>query len=335
MNKILITGGLGYIGSHTVAEIVDINSKIIIVDNLANSYLRIFRVLKELTNGEILFFNIDIRDRNQLEKIIVEYKPNKVIHFASLKSVSDSSINPDLYYENNVIGSKVLFDLIIKHKIKNIVFSSSATVYGEPKYLPINESHPLSATNPYAQNKIDIELMLKQISETVNDLSIKILRYFNPIGSHSSLKIGENPKGIPNNLMPYIMGVAFGKYKYLKIFGSDFDTADGTGVRDYIHIHDIAIAHQAALNYEKEGINYFNIGTGKGYSVLNLLNTFEEINKIKIPFKFVKRRKGDVATVFADSKYAEEVLKWKAQKSLRDMCRDSFLFAKSQLELKK
>ena len=334
MNKILISGGLGYIGSHTVAEMVDINSEVIIVDNLTNSYLKTLKALKELTNREILFFNIDIRDRYQLEKIIIKYKPNKVIHFASLKSVSESSINPDLYYENNVIGSKVLFDLIIKHKIKNIVFSSSATVYGEPKYLPINESHPLSASNPYAQNKIDIELMLKQISEKVNDLSIKVLRYFNPIGSHPSFKIGENPKGIPNNLMPYIMGVVFGRYKYLKIFGSDFNTEDGTGVRDYIHINDLVLAHQAALNYEKGGIYFFNIGTGNGYSVLNLINTFEKVNEIKIPFKFVDRRKGDVATVFADSSYAERVLKWKAKKSLEDMCRDSFLFAKKQSELK-
>ncbi len=334
MNKVLITGGLGFIGSHTVAELVDINSEVIIIDNLTNSYLKTLKVLKELTNREILFFNIDIRNRDQLQKIFLKYKPNKVIHFASLKSVSDSSINPDLYYDNNVIGSKVLFDLIVKYDVKNLVFSSSATVYGDPKYLPINESHPLSATNPYAQNKIDIEFMLKNISSKYKDLSIKVLRYFNPIGSHPSFKIGENPKGIPNNLMPYIMGVVFGKYKFLKIFGSDFDTADGTGVRDYIHIHDLALAHQAALNYEKEGINYFNIGTGKGYSVLNLLKTFEEINKIKIPFKFVDRRKGDVATVFADSKSAEEVLNWKAQKNLEDMCRDSFLFAKKQSELK-
>tara|TARA_B100000035_G_scaffold36111_3_gene27287 strand:- start:5227 stop:6231 length:1005 start_codon:yes stop_codon:yes gene_type:complete len=334
MNTILITGGLGYIGSHTVAEMVDINSEVIIVDNLANSYFRIFKTLKELTNKKILFFNTDIRDKDELEKIFTKYKPNKVIHFASLKSVSDSSINPDLYHENNVVGSKVLFDLIIKHNIKNLVFSSSATVYGDPKYLPINESHPLSATNPYAQNKIDIELMLKRISEKYNDLSIKVLRYFNPIGSHSSLKIGESPKGIPNNLMPYIMGVAFGKYKFLKIFGSDFNTEDGTGVRDYIHINDLVLAHQAALKYEKEGIFYFNIGTGKGYSVLNLINTFEEVNEIKIPFKFVDRRKGDVATVFADSSYAERALKWKAKKSLEDMCRDSFLFAKGQSEQK-
>lgn len=334
MNKVLITGGLGFIGSHTVAELVDINSEVIIIDNLTNSYLKTLKALKELTNREILFFNIDIRNRDQLQKIFLKYKPNKVIHFASLKSVSDSSINPDLYYDNNVIGSKVLFDLIVKYDVKNLVFSSSATVYGDPKYLPINESHPLSATNPYAQNKIDIEFMLKKISSKYKDLSIKVLRYFNPIGSHPSFKIGENPKGIPNNLMPYIMGVVFGKYKFLKIFGSDFDTADGTGVRDYIHIHDLALAHQAALNYEKEGINYFNIGTGKGYSVLNLLKTFEEINKIKIPFKFVDRRKGDVATVFADSKSAEEVLNWKAQKNLEDMCRDSFLFAKKQSELK-
>ena len=183
--------------------------------------------------------------------------------------------------------------------------------------------------NPYAQNKIDIELMLKQISEKVNDLSIKVLRYFNPIGSHSSLKIGENPKGIPNNLMPYIMGVAFGKYKFLKIFGSDFDTADGTGVRDYIHIHDIAIAHQAALNYEKEGINYFNIGTGKGYSVLNLLNTFEEINKIKIPFKFVKRRKGDVIIAFADVSKIKQNIGWVCKHSVDDALKSSWFWEKN------
>lgn len=327
MNKILITGGLGYIGSHTVAELANNNSEVIIVDNLSNSYFRIFNALKEIKSSEIFFYNTDIRDQSKLEKIFIKHRPNQVIHFASLKSVSMSCERPNLYYENNVIGSEVLFDLVIKYNVKNIVFSSSATVYGNPEYLPIDEYHPLSATNPYAQNKIDIELMLSNMSMKYQELSIKVLRYFNPIGSHSSLILGESPKGKPNNLMPYIIAVAFGKYKNLKIFGSDFDTDDGTGVRDYIHINDLVVAHKKALNYKKNGIYFFNIGTGKGFSVLELLNSFQIVNNIEIPFKFVNRRSGDVASVFSNSKYAEDELKWKAQKSLNDMCRDSYLFA--------
>ena len=255
---------------------------------ISNSYFRIFNALKEIKSSEIFFYNTDIRDHSKLEKIFIKHRPNQVIHFASLKSVSMSCERPNLYYENNVIGSEVLFDLVIKYNVKNIVFSSSATVYGNPEYLPIDEYHPLSATNPYAQNKIDIELMLSNMSMKYQELSIKVLRYFNPIGSHSSLILGESPKGKPNNLMPYIIAVAFGKYKNLKIFGSDFDTDDGTGVRDYIHINDLVVAHKKALNYKKNGIYFFNIGTGKAQTFYNLAEAVvKNLNVTNSVIKFI------------------------------------------------
>jgi len=326
MEKILITGGLGFIGSHIVAELSNNYSEVIIVDNLVNSEIKVFDILQSMSSLKLFFYKIDIRDRFKLEEVFVKHCPENIIHCASLKSVSESFDMPEHYYDNNVNGSKVLIDLIIKYDIKKVVFSSSATVYGQPLYLPIDEKHPLSATNPYGQNKIDTEELFGRLVDTKKDVSISILRYFNPVGAHSSLLIGESPKGTPNNLMPYILAVAIGKYNRLKVFGSDFVTPDGTGIRDYIHITDLASAHLSALSLNEYGCHIFNIGTGIGHSVLDLIKTFEGTNNVNIPYEIVSRREGDVDSVYSETKKAEKKLKWKSTKNLSSMCRDSYNF---------
>lgn len=325
---ILITGGLGFIGSHFASKISQ-TENLVIVDNLSNSSTNIFNKLKKIAKKNIYFYDADIANFTKLQEIISTHKIHSIIHFAGLKSVGESFSFSAKYYYNNVVGSKILFDLIKRNNIQNLIFSSSATVYGKPIRLPLDENHPIRATNPYGQNKIDIENILKSDLYFKRDCSVKILRYFNPVGAHPSGLIGENPKRVPNNLMPYILKVAKDEYEKLCIFGNDYDTHDGSGVRDYIHIMDLVDGHMKALNYQKRGISTFNLGTGKGYSVLDLIKTFEQVNYVSIPFEISARRPGDVATVFANPTKAESVLGFKAKYSLEDMCRDAWKFAQN------
>ena len=328
MTNILVTGGLGFIGSHFAAQVCK-KYPLFIIDNLSNSSKHIYHKLLKFSNrNHIYFYNINVLDYAKMQKIIQSHKINSVIHFAGLKSVGESVNYPARYYYNNVIGSKILFDLIKSNNIQNLIFSSSATVYGKPIKLPLDESHPIQSTNPYGQNKIDIENILLSDPYFQNDCSVKILRYFNPIGAHPSGLIGESPKGIPNNLMPYILKVAQRRYQKVSVFGNDYDTHDGTGIRDYIHIMDLVDGHVKALNYQKKGVSIFNLGTGQGYSVLDLIKTFERVNHVSAPFEFVNRRSGDVAAVYANPSKAESVLDFKAKRTLEDMCRDAWTFAK-------
>ena len=324
---LLITGGLGFIGSHFAAQVCN-RLPIVIVDNLSNSSLSTYhKLLKHSKKNFVKFYKANIIDYERMQKIIKSHKINSVIHFAGLKSVGESVCFPAKYYYNNVIGSKILFDLVKKNNIQNLIFSSSATVYGAPIKLPLNEIHPIRAINPYGQNKIDIENILLGDPYFKSDCSVKILRYFNPVGAHPTGLIGENPKGIPNNLMPYILKVANREYKKVNVFGNDYETHDGTGVRDYIHIMDLVDGHIKALNFQKKGISIFNLGTGKGYSVLDLIKTFEDVNNVSVPFKISTRRPGDVASVYANPHKAESVLGFKAKRTLNDMCRDAWIFA--------
>lgn len=327
-NMILVCGFNGFIGSHLFVELLNNGFSIIGVDNFVNSrYKNIFK-MQNASGKKISFIKCNILDTYNLEEIFKKYSISTVIHLASLKSVGESSLYPAKYYYNNVLGSKSLFSLMRKYGVKNLIFSSSATVYGNPIKLPLCENHPIRSTNPYAQNKIDIENILLSDPYFQNDCSVKILRYFNPIGAHPSGLIGESPKGIPNNLMPYILKVAQREYQKVSVFGSDYDTYDGTGVRDYIHIMDLVDGHVKALNYQKKGVSIFNLGTGQGYSVLDLINTFEGVNHASVPFEFVNRRPGDVAAVYANPSKAESVLGFKAKRTLEDMCRDAWIFAK-------
>jgi UDP-glucose 4-epimerase len=325
---LLITGGLGFIGSHFAADVCK-NYPLVIVDNLSNSSKHVYhKLLKQTNKNHITFYNVNVLDHAKMQKIIQSHKINSVIHFAGLKSVGESAKYPAKYYYNNVIGSKILFDLIKSNNIQNLIFSSSATVYGTPMKLPLDEKHPIRSTNPYGQNKVDIENLLLNDSYFQNDCIVKILRYFNPIGAHPSGTIGESPKGIPNNLMPYILKVAKREYQKVRVFGNDYDTHDGTGVRDYIHIMDLVHGHVKALNYQKKGVSIFNLGTGQGYSVLDLIKTFGNVNNVSVPFEIVARRPGDVSAVYANPSKAESVLDFKAKRTLEDMCRDAWTFAK-------
>jgi len=324
---LLITGGLGFIGSHFAADVCK-NYPIVIVDNLSNSSLSVYhKLLKNSGKNNISFYNVNIHDYTKMQNIIQSHKINSVIHFAGLKSVGESVNYPAKYYYNNVIGSKILFDLVKKNNIQNVIFSSSATVYGAPIKLPLNETHPIRATNPYGQNKIDIENILLGNPYFKSDCSVKILRYFNPVGAHPTGLIGENPKGIPNNLMPYILKVANREYKKVSVFGNDYETHDGTGIRDYIHIMDLVEGHIKVLDYQKKGISTFNLGTGNGYSVLDLIKTFEHVNGVTVPYEIVSRRPGDVAAVYANPSKAESVLGFKARRTLENMCCDAWKFA--------
>jgi len=324
---ILITGGLGFIGSHFASKISQ-KENLVIVDNLSNSSLNIFFKLKMIAKKNIYFYKADIANFTKMQEIISTHKIHSIIHFAGLKSVGESFSFSARYYYNNVIGSKILFDLIKRNNIQNLIFSSSATVYGNPIKLPLDESHPIRAKNPYGQNKIDIENILLRDPYFQHDCSVKLLRYFNPIGAHPRGLIGESPKGIPNNLMPYILMVAKREYQKVRVFGNDYDTHDGTGVRDYIHIMDLVDGHIKALNYQKKGVSIFNLGTGQGYSVLDLIKTFGNVNNVSVPFEIVARRPGDVSAVYANPSKAESVLGFKAKRTLEDMCRDAWTFAK-------
>lgn len=328
--KILVTGGCGYIGSHTCCELLDNNYEVVIVDNLCNSKEDVIDSIKQITEKDVTFYKGDVCDVSLLEKIFSENDIEAVIHFAGLKAVGESVQKPLLYYRNNIDSTLSLLEVMSKFNCKKIVFSSSATVYGTPKTLPIKEDFPLSTTNPYGSTKLYIEGILKDLYVSDNEWSIAILRYFNPIGAHKSGLIGENPNGIPNNLMPYILKVATKELDILNVFGNDYDTKDGTGVRDYIHVVDLAKGHISAIDkvLKTTGVDCYNLGTGHGYSVLDLVKTFERVNDIKVNYKIVDRRPGDVAACYADPSYAKDKLNWEAELDIEDMCRDGYNYVK-------
>lgn len=324
--NVLVTGGAGYIGSHTMVELLNAGHDVVCIDNFMNSKMEaVFRVEK-ITGKKVKFYQGDIRDREILDKIFTENKIHSVINFAGLKAVGESCAKPLEYYENNIEGLLQLVFAMRDHDVKNLVFSSSATVYGKPKSVPIKEDFPLSTSNPYGSTKLFIEYILKDLFASDNSFNIAILRYFNPIGAHESGLIGEDPKGIPNNLFPYITQVAVGKRAELGVFGNDYNTHDGTGVRDYVHVVDLAKGHVLAVNklVENPGLIIVNLGTGKGYSVLDMVKAFEEANGVKIPYSIKPRRPGDIDECYADTSLANEVLGFKAEKTLFDMCKDGY-----------
>ncbi|MFZ7121902.1 MAG: UDP-glucose 4-epimerase GalE [Eubacteriaceae bacterium] len=324
--SILVTGGAGYIGSHTCVELLNADYDIIVVDNLSNSKLEALNRIEGITGKKIKFYEVDILDKDSLEKIFRENNIDAVIHFAGLKAVGESVELPMKYYYNNITGTLVLCEVMNKYNIKKMVFSSSATVYGVPKKVPISEDFPLSTTNPYGSTKLIIENILRDVYVSDKKWSVALLRYFNPIGAHESGRIGEDPNGRPNNLMPFITQVAVGKREKLSVFGNDYDTHDGTGVRDYIHVVDLAKGHLKALEkvMNTTGIDEYNLGTGTGYSVLDIVHNFEVATEKSIPYTIVDRRPGDIAKCYADPNKAKEILGWVAQKSIKDMCRDSW-----------
>jgi len=320
---VLITGGSGFLGSHMVALCLEKQIDLVVIDNLSNSDLSNLQKLESHFKVSVPFYNIDIRDKDKLSQFFKEHKLSAVMHFAGLKSVSESVANPGLYFENNVIGSQNLIDCIKEQRIKKTIFSSSATVYGEPQYLPIDEKHPLNPVNPYGQSKVDVEQLFLN-DEYFKTASVKILRYFNPVGSYKGI-ISEKPNGVPNNLMPYIIGVARGDYDYLNIYGNDYETIDGTGVRDYIHVMDLIYAHLSGLLDNNHGCEIFNVGCGKGYSVKQMVQTFEKVHKVKIPFKILPRRNGDVAICYAKTEKIKKSLNWKSIYNFDDICFDSWV----------
>lgn len=329
--KILVTGGTGYIGSHTCVELIKSGHEVVIVDNLYNSSITVLDAIEHITKVKATFYQVDILDKIALNQVFVEHKFDAVIHFAGYKAVGESVSIPLTYYQNNVAGSLNLYEIMKKHNVKKLVFSSSATVYGDPHTVPIKEDFPLSTTNPYGTTKLFNEMILQDLYKSDPTWSIALLRYFNPIGAHESGLIGEVPNGIPNNLLPYIAQTAVGIRDYLRVFGDDYDTVDGTGVRDYIHVVDLAQGHVKACEYviHHESIEAFNLGTGKGYSVLQLKNAFEKASGKEVPFKIVERRPGDIATCYADPTKAFELLGFKAECDVDQMCKDSWNFQKN------
>ena len=324
--SILVTGGTGYIGSHTVVELMNSGSEVVIVDNLSNSKLCVLDRIEAITGKRPIFVKCDLCDKEALDKVFVDYPEiESVIHFAGLKAVGESVAMPVWYYYNNLTSTLNLLDCMNAHGVNRIVFSSSATVYGVPETVPIREDFPLSTTNPYGETKLMIERILKDTCVANKDLSVCVLRYFNPIGAHESGTMGEDPRGIPNNLLPYIARVAAGKLECLSVFGSDYNTPDGTGVRDYIHVVDLALAHLKAIEYtgRMKGIDYVNVGTGNGYSVLQMVKAFGDVWGSPVKYKLVDRRPGDVAECYADPTKAYEVLGWRAERDLHKMCEDS------------
>ena len=325
--KILVTGGAGFIGSHTIIELYEAGMEAVIVDNLSNADKEVLQRLKTILGREVPFYEADIRDRERMDEIFRQEKPDAVIHFAGLKAVGESVRKPWEYYENNISGTLTLLDVMRKNDCKSIIFSSSATVYGDPAFVPITEECPKGVcTNPYGWTKSMLEQVLMDIQKADEEWRVVILRYFNPIGAHKSGMIGENPNGIPNNLMPYITQVAVGKLSELHVFGNDYDTPDGTGVRDYIHVVDLAKGHVCALKkIEKEcGLFIYNLGTGVGYSVLDIIHNFEEATGKKIPYVIDERRPGDIATCYASPEKAEKELSWKAEFGIKEMCADAW-----------
>jgi UDP-glucose 4-epimerase len=325
-NNILVTGGAGYIGSHTVLELLNADYEVIVLDNLSNSNIESLKRVEKITEKKIKFYKVDLLDYDSTDKIFIENNIISVIHFAAFKAVGESVEIPLKYYENNIVGTINLLKIMQKHNVKNFVFSSSATVYGDPEKVPITENASLTATNPYGWTKLMIEQILKDKYISDREWNIGILRYFNPVGAHKSGMIGEDPQGIPNNLMPYISQVAIGRRDELNIFGNDYNTIDGTGVRDYIHVVDLALGHLATLKKLEEvvGLEIYNLGTGNGYSVLQLVKAFEKASGKEVKFKYVSRRAGDIAECFADPSKAMKELNWRAQKGLDEMCEDSW-----------
>ncbi len=324
--KVLLTGSCGYIGSHTLVELLDRGYEVVGIDNFSNSKREVIDNIKKITGKDFVFYEGDVCDKTILEKIFNENKIDIVIHFAGYKAVGESTLKPLMYYRNNIDSTLSLLEVMDEYNCHNFIFSSSATVYGKPHTLPIKENFPLSATNPYGTTKLTIEYILKDLYKSNNDWNIVILRYFNPVGAHKSGLIGENPNGIPNNLMPYIVKVANKEYDHLNVFGNDYDTPDGTGVRDYIHVVDLAIGHIKAIDdiLNNCGLDIFNLGTGNGYTVLDIVNSFEKVNNVEIPYEIKPRRDGDIDACYADPTYAYEKLGFKASHSLDDMCKDSY-----------
>ena len=323
---ILITGGAGYIGSHTMVEFLNAGRELVVVDNFVNSKPSALERVKQITGKDFKFYEVDLLDRDALEKVVAENHIDSCIHFAGLKAVGESCQKPLWYYHNNITGTLNLCEVLQKYGAKRIVFSSSATVYGKPASVPITEDFPLSTTNPYGETKLMIERILKDLHASDPEWSVSILRYFNPIGAHKSGLIGEDPQGIPNNLLPYITQVAAGRRECLSIFGNDYNTHDGTGVRDYIHVVDLARAHLKAIERAEKvtGVEHFNVGTGVGYSVLDIVHAYEKATGITINHKFVDRRPGDIDECYANPTKAAEVLGWRAENTIEDMCRDSY-----------
>lgn len=327
--KVLVTGGTGYIGSHTVVELLESGHEVVIIDNFSNSDASVLDKISMITSKEFTFYEGDVCDEKFLKDIFAKENIDAVIHFAGYKAVGESVEKPLMYYHNNLGSTLNLLEVMKEHNVYNFVFSSSATVYGKPDKLPIKEDFPLSATNPYGYTKLMIERILKDLSYSDEKWNIVLLRYFNPIGAHESGLIGENPNGVPNNIMPYIMRVATGEYDKLHVFGNDYDTKDGTGVRDYIHVVDLANGHIKAIEYltKKEGLSIFNLGTGNGYSVLELIETVKRVNNVEVPYVIEERRAGDIASCYADPSLANEKLGWKAERGIKEMCRDAYNFA--------
>lgn len=334
--QILVTGGAGFIGSHTLVELYQAGHTAVVVDNLSNSSKESLKRVAELCKvKEIPFYQVDIRDKEGLEKVMTVHKFDACIHFAGLKAVGESVEKPWLYYENNINGTLVLMQMLEKHNCKNIIFSSSATIYGEPAEMPITENCPKGVcTNPYSWTKSMLEQVLTDIQKADKEWNVVLLRYFNPIGAHKSGRIGENPNGIPNNLMPYITQVAIGKREKLNVFGNDYNTSDGTGVRDYIHVVDLAKAHVSALKaIDKNcGLEIYNVGTGRGYSVLEVVKAFEKANDLKVAYEIKERRPGDIDEYYSNPQKIEKELGWKAENDLEDMCRDSWNWQKNNPE---
>ena len=326
--SILLTGGAGYIGSHTAVELLNKGKELVIIDDFSNSSHKALDAIKEITGKDFKFYEMDYKDREKLEKVFEENNIEAVINFAGFKAVGESVAKPIEYYTNNVSGALVLLDTMRKYNCKKFIFSSSATVYGEPERIPLTEDCRVGGTtNPYGTTKLYIEQILKDLYNSDNSWDICILRYFNPVGSHESGLIGEEPQGIPNNLMPYIVRVASGQLEQLSVFGNDYETHDGTGVRDYIHVVDLAKGHVKALekiDKEGQGIYIYNLGTGTGYSVLDMVNAFEKSTGKKVNYRIADRRPGDIAVCYADPKKAKEELEWVAEKNLEDMCNDSW-----------
>lgn len=324
--KVLVTGGCGFIGSHTCVELLESGYEVVIVDNLSNSKKDVVNKIETITNKKVSFYEVNVCDFKELDKIFEAEQIDAVIHFAGYKAVGESVSKPIMYYRNNLDSTLTLIEVMTKHNIKKLVFSSSATVYGDPEKLPITEDFPLHTTNPYGTTKLMIEMILRDLYKSDNEWSIALLRYFNPIGAHKSGLIGENPNGIPNNLMPYIVKVANKELPQLSIFGNDYDTKDGTGVRDYIHVVDLAKGHIKAIEKvsKDRGIDAYNLGTGKGYSVLEIVNTFMKVNNVDVPYKIVERRPGDIAACYASTEKANKLLGWKAELEIDEMCKDAY-----------
>ena len=325
-HKILVTGGAGFIGSHTIIELVNAGHEVVIIDNLVNSSEKSIQEVEKILGKSITFYHEDIRNKSKLLEIFLKEKPTGVIHFAALKAVGESVQIPLTYYENNISGTLTLLQVMEEVQCKNIIFSSSATVYGDPHTVPILEDFPLSATNPYGRTKLMLEEILTDIYKADSEWNVVLLRYFNPIGAHKSGDLGENPNGIPNNLLPYVTQVAVGKLEQVQVFGDDYDTEDGTGVRDYIHVVDLAKGHVAALKklQKGSGLNIYNLGTGKGYSVLEIIQNMEKAVGRPIPYRIVERRPGDIAACYSDPAKAKAELGWEAELGITEMCEDAW-----------